>query len=82
MSHDSDDLLEGVVDVFIWVIGPPASGIGCIVYAVIFALALGLAYEYSDGKDDACEAIAGVAYERIDGVCYQKVDGNLIKVPK
>jgi hypothetical protein len=82
MSHDTDDLIGEVVDLFLIWTDPPVTGIGCFFYALILAVVVGLVYNYGDKKDDACEAIAGAAYERIDGICYQKVNGNLIKVSK
>ena len=81
MSHDTDDVFDGVGDAIFW--GPsPSTPAGCLVYLVIIAIVICVAYSCTSTSDNACQEVAGERYDRIDGVCYRVEDnGTLVPVP-
>jgi hypothetical protein len=80
MSHDTDDVFDGIGDAIFW--GPsPSTPIGCLVYLILIAVVVAIAYSCTGEADDACRTVAGENYDRIDGICYRaEPDGTLIPV--
>lgn len=79
MSHDTDDVFDDIGDAIFW--GPsPSTPAGCMVYLVLIALVLGVAYSCTGTADDACQEVAGERYDRIGGVCY-RVDTDGVMTP-
>ena len=78
MSHDSDDVFDGIFTAVAW--GPSPSTLpGCVLYMIGLALILVLAYACTSEADGACQEVAGERYDRIDGVCYRVEDnGSLV----